>query len=99
MLFANIERNWKDRRYGNSFRANYRFEKQYSRSAEVAASEFFRNELYAGRNSLDSMARRNLLYTHSLSASVDLKDTPLRMKRPPLCPAISPKAILTAAAA
>ena len=78
MLFANIERNWKDRRYGNSFRADYRFEKQYSRSAEVAASEFFRNELYAGRNSLDSMARRNLLYTHSLSASVDLKDTPLK---------------------
>ena len=66
---------WKDREYGNSLRAHYRMDRQYSRSVSESLTEYFPGDGIPYMSYEDSLSNSSTSISHNFGATVDLKDT------------------------
>ena len=66
---------WKDREYGNSLRAHYRMDRQYSRSVTESLTEYFPGDGIPYMSYEDSLSNSSTSISHNFGATVDLKDT------------------------
>ena len=77
-VFLDFSKHWKDREFGNSFSAFYKFDHNYSRSASQALTEYFETAGSPAMSQTDSMSSSSSTARHTFSSGLSLMDTPLK---------------------
>ncbi len=73
-----FSKHWKDRSFGNSTLGRYYFNRQYTKSASRALTEYFSTESSPAMKQLDTALTTGSRYEHVFGWDLDLLDTPIK---------------------
>ena len=73
-----LRKYWKDRDYGNSMSAVYRYVRKYEKTASQVLTDYFASGANPAISSSDTSSSRSVRGYHNVRFDFDLKDTPLK---------------------